>query len=169
MGAFKKMKKLFFCLILLQAFALNAFSHEAPQSSDDYYVVDCAYCYKTGRCNICGGSGVVYFMYMSQYCFSCRGYGKCTYCGGAGKVYIKKQAAPAAGYGGGYSGGYSSGSSSSSSSSSSSGYNWSSIKEKIENEAFYEAFSRVKRDYKSGYDISATIGVQDIHVRIVYG
>ena len=118
MGAFKKMKKLFFCLILLQAFALNAFSHEAPQSSDDYYVVDCAYCYKTGRCNICGGSGVVYFMYMSQYCFSCRGYGKCTYCGGAGKVYIKKQAAPAAGYGGGYSGGYSSGSSSSSSSSS---------------------------------------------------
>lgn len=48
------------------------------------------------------------------------------------------------------------GSSSSSSSSSSSGYNWSSIKEKIENKAFYEAYSRVKRDYKSGYDISAT-------------
>ena len=74
--------------------ALSAFSHHAPQSSDDYYVVDCA-C-NGGKCYQCGGTGVVYFMYMANNCPICMGSGKCSFCAGLGKRYIKKQpAAPA--------------------------------------------------------------------------
>lgn len=96
---------------------LNAFSHHVPQNSNDYYVIDCT-CNGTGKCYQCGGSGVVYFMYMANYCPICLGTGKCGLCHGAGKRYVKKQQVPvpsSGNSGGGYSGGSSSSSSSSSS------------------------------------------------------